>query len=86
MKQYISSRANYRGQINKVHADISNFGNKTISEKEALTSKLKRLQNELDKLDPLIKDLKWESNSVDEILRTLKITKKLKRAQFIRIK
>ena len=66
LKQLVSSRANYRGQVNQIYAEAGNFVVKSASERETILSKLKRLRNELDNLDPVIRDLKWESNSSEE--------------------
>ena len=78
VKQLISSRANYRGQANKIYAEISNFTSKTDLERNALTSKLNRLQLELDKLDTEIRTLKWASNIRDEDLATSENNKEIK--------
>ena len=77
LKQLISSRANYRGQVNRIFGDISNFSGKTATERNALTSKLNRLQAELDKLDLEIRDLKWAANFLDEDLATSENNKEI---------
>ena len=71
LNQHISSRANYRGQVNRFHRDIQNFSLLTTQEREVISTKLKRLQNELDRLDQVIQDLKWEENKSDETKATL---------------
>lgn len=62
LPQLISSRGNYRGQVNGIYREIGSFSSKTNPEREAIASKLKRLQTELNALDPTIRDLKWEKS------------------------
>ena len=66
LRLLVHSRGNYRGQVNKIYKDKNKFSEKNSEEKETLIKKLTRLQSELGKLDPTIRDLKWESNSEDE--------------------
>lgn len=63
LKHLISSRGNYRGQVTKIHRDKDNLPLKTREERECISKKLNRLQEELDKLDNIIRELKWEDNS-----------------------
>ena len=65
VKQLVSSRSNYRGQVTKIHSELANFSSKTESERNTLITKLKRLEIELDSLDREIRDLKWAS-AIDE--------------------
>ena len=63
LKHLISSRGNYRGQVTRIHRDKDSLSSKTREERECISKKLNRLQKELDKLDSIIRELKWEENS-----------------------
>ena len=58
IKQLINSRGNYRGQVNTIHKEKGNFIQKSVEDRECISRKLERLQDELNKLDVLIRDLK----------------------------
>jgi len=66
LSRLVSSRGNYRGQVNRIYDDLSSLPNKTKQDRDILSAKLKRLQKELNNLDPDIRDLKWEINQTDE--------------------
>ena len=67
LSQLISSRANFRRQLSRIHNDVSNLPSKSPKEKELVTAKLKRIQTELERLDPQIREPKWEANLSDEV-------------------
>ena len=62
----VYSRGNYRGQVNSIYNDKASFSEKNSEEKERLVKKLNRLQDELNKLDSIIREMKWEKNADDE--------------------
>ena len=72
LKQLISSRGNYRGQVNNIHKEKDKFSEKNNEEKERLIKKLNRLQDELGKLDSIIRDLKWEENLLENEAKALR--------------
>ena len=54
----VSSRGNYRGQINRIYSKLADLATKSAQERNVLSSKLQRIKDELSKLDPQIRDLK----------------------------
>ena len=70
LSQLISSRGNYRGQVNRIYNDLTYLDSKSPKEKSILSSKLKRIQGELVRLDDTIRDLKWKENGQDEVKAT----------------
>ena len=62
----VSSRGNYRGQINRIYSELADLATKSAQERNVLSSKLQRIKGELFKLDPQIRDLKWIDNLEDE--------------------
>ncbi|XP_068245414.1 uncharacterized protein [Palaemon carinicauda] len=66
LKYHISSRGNFRGQVNIIFNDISSLSGKSEDERKILEIKLNRVKDELSRLDVIIRDLKWEDNASDE--------------------
>ena len=66
LKRLISTRGNYRGQVNTLYSDLSKFKDFDVLKRANVSSKLSRLKDELGKLDPQICELKWKVNDKDE--------------------
>lgn len=66
LKQLISTRGNYRGQVNVIYNDKQNFSGYDLLKITNLVTNLQRLQRELSELNPKIRDLKWNLNAEDE--------------------
>ena len=80
LKFLVSSRGNYRGQVNTIFNEISNFRNKPSSDRIVLKTKVDKLQNELNKLDSHIQELKWEENEDDEMKARAENEKEMREA------
>lgn len=77
LKFLVSSRANYRGQVNTIYKEKDNFLQYSSEERESATQKLKRLKEELQNLNSEIGLLKWEENSSDEHIAEAENKKKI---------
>ena len=62
LKRLVSTRGNYRGQVNTLYSDLSKFKDFDVLKRANVSSKLSRLKDELGKLDQQICELKWKVN------------------------